>query len=67
MLKAQDLRNESGDELDLKLKTLRSEIFDLRSQKLDSKTQKTHLIGQKRKDIARILTVMREKETKRGQ
>ena len=62
MLKAQELRSDSVEELDTKLLVLRKEIFQLRSQKLDSKTQKTHLIGQKRKDIARILTVKRERE-----
>lgn len=62
MLKAQELRNEGAEELDNKLRTLREEIFQLRSQKLDSKTQKTHLIGQKRKEIARVMTVKREKE-----
>ncbi len=66
MLKAQELRNESADEMNNKLESLRKEIFELRSQKLDSKTQKTHLIGQKRKEIARILTVKREQELERG-
>ena len=61
MSKAQDLRSESEEELDVKLEALRREVFELRSQKLDSKTQKTHLIGQKRKEIARILTVKNEK------
>ncbi len=65
MLKAQELRSESSDELENKLSTLRKEIFELRSQKLDSKTQKTHLIGQKRREIARIMTVKREKELER--
>lgn len=62
MYKASDLRNESAEELDVKLDTLRAEIFELRSERLDSKTQKTHLIGQKRKEIARILTIKRERE-----
>ena len=62
MLKAQEFRSESVEELGSKLAVLRKEIFQLRSQKLDSKTQKTHLIGQKRKEIARILTVMTERE-----
>lgn len=66
MLKAQDLRSESDEELTIKLEGLRKEIFELRSQKLDTKTQKTHLIGQKRKEIARILTVKREREIKQG-
>lgn len=62
MLKAQELRGQSDEELSTKLEQLRKEILQLRSQKLDSKTQKTHLIGQKRKEVARILTVKREKE-----
>ena len=66
MLKAQELRGESSEELGTKLVQLRKEIFELRSQKLDSKTQKTHLIGQKRKEIARIMTVRRESELARG-
>ena len=61
MLKAKDLRDESREELELKLEANRVEIFNLRSQKLDSKTQKTHLIGEKRREIARILTVLGEK------
>jgi len=66
MFKAKDLRNESDEELNLKLETLQKEIYDLRSQKLDSKTQKTHLIGQKRKEIARLLTIKRERELERA-
>jgi large subunit ribosomal protein L29 len=67
MLKAQELRNDSVEELGTKLEALRKEIFQLRSQRLDSKTQKTHLIGQKRKEIARILTVKRERELRGNQ
>ena len=61
VLKASELRNESLDELNIKLSELRKEIYQLRSERLDSKTQKTHLIGQKRKEIARILTCQNEK------
>ena len=64
MLKAKDLRNESEEELERKLEDLQKEIYDLRSQQLDKKTQKTHLISQKRKEIARILTIRSEREVK---
>ncbi|MCH9704312.1 MAG: 50S ribosomal protein L29 [Chlamydiae bacterium] len=60
-MKAKDLRDESIDELEAKQTALRAEIFELRSERLDGKTQKTHLIGQKRRDIARIKTVLVEK------
>lgn len=65
MNKTEELRNESDEELNLKLNSLRYEIFNLRSERLDSKTQKTHLIREKRKEIARILTVKKQKELKR--
>jgi large subunit ribosomal protein L29 len=62
MLKAKDLRNESAEELDVKLASLRQEIYNLRSEQLENKSKQTHLIGQKRKEIARILTVKGEKK-----
>ena len=62
VLKANEIRNESDGELELKLQELRAEIYHLRSERLDSKTQKTHLIGQKRKEIARILTCKNERK-----
>jgi large subunit ribosomal protein L29 len=61
MYKAKELRNESKEELELKLVTLRKEIYDLRAES-ERKAEKPHLISQKRKEIARILTVRREKE-----
>lgn len=62
MLKASQVRSESNEELTLKLETLQGEVFQLRSPNVDNKNQKTHLISQKRKEIARILTVMKERE-----
>ena len=61
MLKAKDLRSVSLEELQSQLSTLRVEIYQLYNQ-VERKTEKPHLIGQKRKEIARILTVLREKE-----
>jgi|GEM_PF-2538277 large subunit ribosomal protein L29 len=67
MSKAQELRDIGSVEREDILHTLRREIFELRGQRLDSKAQqKTHLIKQKRKKIARILTVKREQELKGG-
>ncbi len=62
MLKAKDLINESDEELSLKLDTLQKEIYALRGQKLDAKTQKIHLVSEKKKEVARILTIKRERE-----
>ncbi|MFZ0566210.1 MAG: 50S ribosomal protein L29 [Chlamydiales bacterium] len=62
MSKVQTLRDQSEEELDLQLETLYKEVIDLRGQRQDSKAQKTHIIGQKRKEIARILTIKKERE-----
>lgn len=64
MSKAEVLRNESADELKAKVFNLRKELFELTSERLEGKMPKTHLAGQKRKEIARILTILKEKEIK---
>lgn len=60
--KMSELVQTQDEELDLKLETLKSELFGFRNKKLDNKSQKTHLIRQTRKNIARVLTVKRERE-----
>ena len=62
MTKASDYRDTSLEELQVTLETLQKEVYGLRSEPLDSKTQKTHLIRENKKNIARIKTVIREKE-----
>lgn len=66
MLKAKELRDQGDEDLKANLESFKNEIFKARSERLDSKSQKTHIIRQRRKEIARILTVMRERETKRA-
>lgn len=56
-----ELRNMSLEELDLLVDSLRKEIYQQRSERLDSKSQKTHLISDKKKEIARALTIKSEK------
>ncbi len=62
MKKISEYRDTSSEELVSLVETLRQEVFELRSERLDSKTQKTHLIKQTRRNIARVKTVIREKE-----
>jgi large subunit ribosomal protein L29 len=62
MTKMKDLRNESTEELDVKHQELSKEIYSLRSQHLDSKDQKIHLIREKKREIARILTLKKERQ-----
>lgn len=62
MLTMKDLRDEKDEELDVKHRELSKEIYILKSQQSDAKGQKTHLVTQKKREIARILTVKKERQ-----
>lgn len=63
MRKAKDLRDQSLDEIKAAYSDTCKELFHLINQgKQEKKLEKPHLIRQKRKEIARVLTVLREKE-----
>jgi large subunit ribosomal protein L29 len=59
-MKAQEFRGLSKEELQNKVEELRKQFMDL-NFKRRSGVEKPHLFAQIRKDIARILTVLREK------
>lgn len=62
MLKAKDLRDQTVDELEATYEDICKEMFKLKNEaRLTKKTEKPHLIRQKKKDVARLLTVMSEK------
>ena len=60
-MNAQDLRDKSVDELNNELLRLRKEQFSLRMQYASGQLGQTHLMGEMKRDIARVKTVMREK------
>lgn len=62
-MKAKDLRNLSKEELFEKLDGLKKSLFDLNSQRRFGKVEKPHLFQEVKKDIARILTVLKEKRS----
>lgn len=63
MLKAKDLRVQTPSELQDLLKENQQKLFDLINQfHMDKKIDQPHLMRSLRKDIARILTILREKE-----
>jgi large subunit ribosomal protein L29 len=63
MTKAQDLRSQTPEDLKAQLPKLRKEIFGLRNAVSSKKEDvKPYQIMMKRKDVARILTVLRERE-----
>lgn len=60
-MKTVDLRHKSDDELKGELIGLRKEAFNLRFQKATGQLENTARVGQVRRDIARIKTILTEK------
>ena len=60
-MKATELREKSVSELQQQLLELLKEQFNLRMQKTTGQLAQTHLLGQVRRDIARVKTVLTEK------
>ena len=56
-----DVRAMTADQLTDALGDLKKEQFNLRFQAATGQIEKTHRVGEIRKDIARIKTVMRAK------
>ena len=62
MIKIQELRALTDGELQEKIAFLKKELFDLRGKASGDKIEKPHRIREARKEIARILTLLKEKE-----
>ena len=60
-MKAYDIRNMSSEELEKKLKELKNELFNLRFQNAINQLENPHRISEVKKDIARVMTVLNEK------
>lgn len=61
-MKAQELRDKSVEELQQSLLGLLKDQFNLRMQKATGQLAQSHLLGQVRRDIARVKTVLNEKQ-----
>ena len=60
-MSAKELRKMSESELDAKLRDLKDELFKLRFQHAINQLDNPHKIADVKKDIARVMTVIREK------
>jgi large subunit ribosomal protein L29 len=60
--KTKDLRELNLDELDMKLVEAKQELFNLRFQLATGKQDNSARLGQVRKEIARVATLLRERE-----
>jgi large subunit ribosomal protein L29 len=61
-MKIDDVRAMTPDQLTDQLVNLKKEQFNLRFQKATGQVEKTHRVGEVRKDIARIKTILRTKQ-----
>jgi large subunit ribosomal protein L29 len=63
-MKIDEVRGMTPDQLAEQLVSLKKEQFNLRFQKATGQVEKTHRVGEVRKDIARIKTVLHAKQAK---
>ena len=63
MMKAKELKNLSVEELTKKLDDLKKDLFMLRMQHATNQLDNPMQIANVKKDIARVKTIIREKET----
>ncbi len=60
-MKAAELKTLGTEELNAKLKELKEELFNLRFQHAINQLENPHRIVEVKRDIARVMTVLREK------
>ena len=65
-MKAKEIRDRSDDELRKALRDLEEQLFKLRFQKSTGQIENPIKIREVRKDIARVLTVMGERQAEEG-
>lgn len=65
-LRPEEIRDWSDEELRNRLEQARRELFNLRIQWVMGQLKDVNRIRALRKDIARMLTIMRERELARG-
>lgn len=60
-MKTIEIRKMSVEELEAKLAELKTELFNLRFQHAINQLENPHKIVDVKKDIARVMTILREK------
>ena len=60
-MKATELRAMTVEELNTKLVELKKELFNLRFQHAINQLENTHKLEEVKRDIARVMTVLNEK------
>jgi large subunit ribosomal protein L29 len=65
-VEAKEMRDMLGDELQEQIGTLRKELFGLRFANATGELENTASLARTRQDLARALTVAREREIRAG-
>ena len=60
-MKTNEIRQMSSQDLEKKLKELKQELFNLRFQHAINQLDNPHKIADVKKDIARVMTILNEK------
>ena len=63
---AQEIRELSNEEIQEKIKNGKSELLDMRMQNARGSLEKTHRMSALKKDIARMMTILKERENNGG-
>lgn len=63
-MKISEIREMTQEQLNAKLKELKEELFNLRFQLAINQLENTNRIGEVKKDIARVMTVLNDKNAK---
>jgi large subunit ribosomal protein L29 len=61
-VKTKEIREHSNDQLKTELEAIQRRLFELKSQSVTEKMHATTELGKARHDVARIKTVLRERE-----
>jgi large subunit ribosomal protein L29 len=61
-MKTSEIHGLSDEELQSELERLRRRLFDVRSQAVTEKLEDPSLVTKAKRDVARILTVIRERQ-----
>lgn len=61
-MKTEEIRELNDDEMKAELERLHRELFTLRMQRASDQLPQTHLLVEAKRDIARVRTIMRERE-----
>ena len=63
-MKAAQMRDQTTEELQDRERDLAEQLFALRLQKVTGQLEKPARVGQVRKDLARVLTILHERQGK---